>query len=209
MEYKFINEFRHLNPNILDEVNSLGDLTRILSKIKTQPYYEHFVGFLWEFIIGEYFTKFGEHVNVNVCDYQATYAGSTGIFADYGVDGFGGTINYQKKILCQIKYRANPFRSLKANDVSALDTFIRQVYSEFQQNNSIEVLICSTTNEQIGNQMTRKAMNNCGLAKSIHKKLEQLYGVPYQSISIRVYDSEYWSKALDNIRFWATLRSRL
>ena len=208
---KFINEYATLFPNIFDGITNLGDLIKKLKKLKDKEYYNEYVGFCWEYVVAEYFKKFGDHDMVNVCEYRQTYAGSKGDDADYGVDGWGWDINGKKRIACQVKFRANSQDNIAWDfeGKASLETFIREIIRSISQEDGrthTTILLATTTNEGIRQGM-KSEMEKCQFSRFIANELKQL-NLDMSKLEFRVYNIDYWNNRLNNVRFWDHLRVR-
>ena len=205
MTSKFIAEYLHLMPDVFEGVNSLDDLQKKIKKMVGHPSYAHFSGFLWEYVVAMYFYKFGEHDTVNVCDYRQTYAGSHGDDADYGLDGYG--VDHEgRKILCQVKYRADPKNRIAKSKISTLDTFVQQIVENAEnENGEVIVLLCTTSNEFI-NPAILESMAENGFTEAVGKMV-LAKNAKIQNLKFLVYDVRWWRDRLGNPRFWNFVRS--
>ena len=204
MTSKFISEYLHLMPDVFEGVNSFSKLKKKIEKMEGVPEYNHFAGFLWEYVVAMYFYKFGEHHNVNVCDYRQTYAGAHGEDADYGLDGYGTTMEGET-ILCQVKYRKNAKIRIGLRTSETLDTFVNEIIRNQEGNKKLIILLCSSTNEYVNTASRSSFSENC-FADLITGKLKAR-GVSIENIEFRVFDENYWKICLNNPRFWDYIRN--
>jgi hypothetical protein len=204
---KFEIEFAHLMPDVFEGVSSFSDLKAKIGKMSSHKHYPEFSGFLFEHVVAQYFYKFGEHHSVDVCDYRQTYAGSHGVDADYGIDGYGCNILGTQRLLCQVKYRSSPSDRIgakKRNNKNELHTFINEIVRNLEIDENITILLCSTTNEYV-KLSDRNTMEKIPFAQIIKNELK-LRNANYAKMRIKAYDLHYWEIVFNNSRFWEFVR---
>lgn len=196
---KFVTEFLPLNMHILDGVHDFSSMMRNIKTMKNHQCYEHFVGFMWESVVAEYFHKFGEHVSVDVCDYYQTYVGGAYGLADIGADGYGYTIN-GRRIVCQVKFRFDS----RLFDVRTLETFKREICSQLTEHGEVRILFCTTSDERIGT-LSKHDMNKSRFAVALRKSIHAA-GHSMAAVDFAIFDRPYWERVLRNKRFWDMVR---
>lgn len=214
MASKFVAEYAHYAPDLFEGVNDFKQFMAKMETFRRKPYYAHFVGFCWEYVVAEYFKKFGQHDTVNVCEYSQTYAGSTkGDEVDFGVDGWGWNINRDGRIACQVKFRAN--KSAKIADefegVSTMNTFVTQIINDLRtqgkpRKKTIVVLVTTTT--EFNGCSDLQTMDRSAFWFHVKEEMTKR-GVDTTDMVMQLFGYNYWLQRLNNVRFWDIMRKEL
>lgn len=210
---KFIAEYSQFAPDVFEGIEDLAGFMNKMKKFKRKPYYAEFVGFCWEYVVAEYFKKFGEHSTVDVCEYRQTYAGTTkGDDVDFGVDGWGWDMYGDGRIACQVKFRSSKSEKIadELEGVSTMTTFINEIIRDLREHgrpraNTIVLLVTTTTEIYGANSL--EEMEKSNFWHQVKQEISNR-GVDPADLEIRVYGFNYWDVQLGNPAFWNWLRAR-